>query len=134
MYVVDTNIWLERLLDQARAEEVGRFLADVTPDQLALSDFSLHSIGVVLARLDRSQVFLQFVRDVLLDGDVALVSVLPDAMSRLVEVMRQFRLDFDDAYQYVAAEQRGATLVSFDGDFDGTERGRLTPEQVLTRG
>lgn len=26
MYLVDTNIWLERLLDQERSAEVGRFL------------------------------------------------------------------------------------------------------------
>ena len=26
MYLVDTNIWLERLLDQDKSEEVGRFL------------------------------------------------------------------------------------------------------------
>jgi hypothetical protein len=25
MYLVDTNIWLERLLDQERSEEVGQF-------------------------------------------------------------------------------------------------------------
>nr|HID14904.1 PIN domain-containing protein [Anaerolineae bacterium] len=43
-----------------------------------------------------------------------------------------FRLDFDDAYQYVAAEEYGLTLVSFDTDFDRTERGRKTPAQVLS--
>lgn len=26
MYLVDTNVWLERLLDQARSDEVGQFL------------------------------------------------------------------------------------------------------------
>ena len=26
MYLVDTNIWLERLLDQEKSEEVGNFL------------------------------------------------------------------------------------------------------------
>lgn len=28
-YLLDTNIWLERLLQQAQAENVGRFLAVV---------------------------------------------------------------------------------------------------------
>ena len=40
-------------------------------------------------------------------------------------------LDFDDAYQYVAAETHNLTLVSFDADFDRTERGRKTPADVL---
>ena len=42
-----------------------------------------------------------------------------------------FGLDFDDAYQYVAAELEKAEIVSFDKDFDQTEKGRLTPIQVL---
>jgi predicted nucleic acid-binding protein len=29
----------------------------------------------------------------------------------------------DDAYQYVAAERYDVEIVSFDNDFDGTERG-----------
>lgn len=29
MYLVDTNIWLERLLDQERSDEVARFLDHV---------------------------------------------------------------------------------------------------------
>jgi predicted nucleic acid-binding protein len=36
-----------------------------------------------------------------------------------------------DAYQYIAAEQYDAPLVSFDADFDRTERGRLTPAAAL---
>jgi predicted nucleic acid-binding protein len=40
-------------------------------------------------------------------------------------------LDFDDAYQYLAAEQEQATIVSFDKDFDKTGKGRQTPEQVI---
>jgi len=45
VYLVDTNIWLERLLDQAGSEEVGQFLQRVSNDRLYLSDFTLHSIG-----------------------------------------------------------------------------------------
>lgn len=48
------------------------------------------------------------------------------------QIARLFRLDFDDAYQYVAAEEYGLTLVSFDADFDRTERGRKTPAEVLS--
>ncbi len=40
MYLLDANIWLERLLNQERSEEVKKFL-DVTPDrQLALTEFA----------------------------------------------------------------------------------------------
>lgn len=39
-------------------------------------------------------------------------------------------LDFDDAYQYVAAEKYTLTLISFDTDFDRTERGKKTPGEI----
>jgi len=43
-------------------------------------------------------------------------------------------LDFDDAYQYVAAEKNGLVLVSFDGDLDKTPNGRKTPAQIGAAG
>ena len=43
----------------------------------------------------------------------------------------RFNLDFDDAYQYAVAERYGLTIISFDSDFDRTERGRKTPEELL---
>ena len=45
MYLVDTNVWLERLLDQTRSAEVGQFLGAIASDELLMSDFTLHSIG-----------------------------------------------------------------------------------------
>lgn len=42
-----------------------------------------------------------------------------------------YGLDFDDAYQYAVAEKHNLTLVSFDKDFDRTERGRKTPAEIL---
>ncbi len=45
--------------------------------------------------------------------------------------MEQFTLDFDDAYQYVAAQQSNAVIVSFDKDFDRTDYGRQTPASII---
>lgn len=132
MYLVDTNVWLERLLDQARSDEVGRFLDAVASDELLMSDFTLHSIGIILDRLGQRSALPQFVDDLFVHGEVTLVSVPPEGMGDLVTQMEQFSLDFDDAYQYVAAERSTAVLVSFDGDFDRTERGRRLPVDVLS--
>jgi predicted nucleic acid-binding protein len=133
MYLVDTNIWLERLLDQEQSEAVGLFLNTVDPGDLIVSDFSLHSVGIVLCRLGRAQDYVLFVTDVFLEGGVALVQLDVADMERLVSVMQSFRLDFDDAYQYVLAEKMGATIVSLDTDFDRSERGRIKPEEVVLR-
>ncbi len=45
--------------------------------------------------------------------------------------MRRFNLDFDDAYQYVAAKRNDLLLVSLDADFDRTDLGRKTPADLL---
>ena len=70
MYLVDTNVWLERLLDQTRSEEVGHFLGRISSDQIFMSDFSFHSIGIVMARLNHKEVLLHFVKDAFLDGAI----------------------------------------------------------------
>lgn len=51
----------------------------------------------------------------------------------MTEVMQKFNLDFDDAYQYVAAKEYGLTIVSFDSDFDRTDKGCKTPAQLEGR-
>ena len=66
----------------------------------------------------------------MIQGGVALRNVPPDLMRRLVDVIDAFKLDFDDAYQYVVAERTQATIVSFDKDFDRTSLGRKSPERV----
>jgi predicted nucleic acid-binding protein len=131
MYLVDTNVWLERLLDQERSAEVGQFLSAIASDELLMSDFSLHSIGIILDRLGRRGTWPQFVDDLFVHGEATLVSVPPHAMGDLVAQTDRFNLDFDDAYQCIAAKRSAAVLVSFDGDFDRTEQGRQAPLDVL---
>ena len=99
MYLVDTNVWLERLLDQERSAEVGQFLGAIASDELLMSDFTLHSIGIILDRLGQRGTLPQFVDDLFVDGQVTLVAVSPQAMGHLVAQMERFSLDFDDAYQ-----------------------------------
>jgi len=71
------------------------------------------------------------VKDVLRDTPIVEVRLNHSDLSRLLDVRTRHHLDFDDAYQYVAAEKHNLTLVSFDADFDRTERGRKTPAQML---
>ena len=52
-------------------------------------------------------------------------------MQSIIRAAQRFNLDFDNAYQYAAAEGYDLAIVSFDGDFDRTERGRQTPEAIL---
>lgn len=84
MYLVDTNVWLERLPDQERSEEVGNFLSRPPSERLFITDFALHSIGVVMHRLHRLEALLRFVRDAFLDGAVVLTHLEPEDTQRLL--------------------------------------------------
>lgn len=128
MYLVDTNIWLERLLEQDRSGDVGAFLATTPSDMLFCTDFCYHSIGVILCRLDFSDLFLAFTKDLFYEGGVRLVRLGPGTMEEVVGAMKVYSLDFDDAYQYCAAKNNGFSLVSFDTDLDRTPEGRYEPD------
>ncbi|MGQ9631843.1 MAG: PIN domain-containing protein [bacterium] len=126
MYLLDTSIILELLLDQEKADEVERFLRGTPPEGLHLSEFALYSLGVVLMRRKMHDTFLRSVDDLLVTGGIQLVRLGVEDMQNIVRASRRFSLDFDDAYQYAAAEKYNLTIVSFDSDFDRTERGRKT--------
>jgi predicted nucleic acid-binding protein len=131
MYLLDTNIWLERLLEQKRATEVSRFLEAVPGSELAITDFAFHSIGVIMMKLGKSEALIRFVDDLLGEGEVSLVSLEPHDTRAIADAATTYRLDFDDAYQYTAAEKYDLQLISFDASFDHTSRGRKTPGDIV---
>lgn len=131
MYLIDTNIWLELLLQQDKAGEVSSFFQAADASSLAITDFTLYSIGIILTRLNKYDVFDDFVTDTLEDNSVNRVCLDPSGLKRISSIQKQFNLDFDDAYQYVAATENEMTLVSFDTDFDKTPLGRKTPAEII---
>ena len=126
--LLDTNIFLEVILDQERANEARTLLSEVEGHEFFISDYSLHSIGLLLFRRGKHEVFRQFLKDMILNVGVAVITLSAQEMESLIEVAQRFGLDFDDAYQYAVAERYGLTIVSFDSDFDRTELGLKTPK------
>jgi predicted nucleic acid-binding protein len=132
MYLVDTNVWLEPLLQQERAEEAVQFLTQTPTENLFISDFSFNSVGLILTRRNRRlDLLLDFVRDVFTNGAVGLVRLEPQDTPDIVAAINQFNLDFDDAYQYVATQRNNLVIVSFDNDFNRTPEGRRTPAEII---
>jgi len=131
MFLVDTNVWLELLLDQEKAGEVRQFLQANEARLLSITDFSLYSIGVILTRLKKDNLFEDSLTDTIEDSGVRRIRLDSPDLKQLLVIRQLFSLDFDDAYQYVAAEKYRLTLVSFDSDFDRTERGGKFPSQLL---
>jgi len=129
--LVDTNIFIEVLLNQASAGDARTFLENRKGHELYISDFALHSIGLLLFRHKQHQVFRQFLQDVIDRSGVGLVSLNALEIDAVVGTAAEFNLDFDDAYQYSAAMKHGLVIVSFDADFDRTTEGRLLPTDAL---
>jgi predicted nucleic acid-binding protein len=116
MFLVDTNVFLEILLGQAKKESCKKFLDD-NIGNLNITDFSLHSIGVILFRYDKEGIFQNFVEDVI--PNVRLLSLPIKMYGEVINASRSLNLDFDDAYQYNIAKYHGLKVVTMDKDFEG---------------
>lgn len=130
-YLVDTNIWLERLLDQEKSEVVFKFLNTVSNNQIFISDFTVHSIGVILSRLNKLNTLDKFIRDLFTHGQVEQVFLSPENILDLTSNIKTFNLDFDDAYQLTLSQKYGLTIVTFDKDFNAKGIAKMSPEEVL---
>ena len=106
------------------------FLQTYNAHVLAITDFSLYSIGLILTRLEKDGVFEDFLSDTLEDSGIMKICLVNSDLIHLLSIRQRYQLDFDDAYQYTAAEKHDLAIVSFDNDFDQTELGRLTPGQA----
>ena len=129
--LVDTNIFLEILLEQNRAEEAKDLLRKVDQHDFFISDFALHSVGLLLLRQRKPEIFRQFLSDLISNAGIIQLGLSPSEMEQVIEAAASFRLDFDDAYQYAVAERYELAIVSFDSDFDRTTQGRVQPGAII---
>ena len=129
MILLDTNIFLEILLEQDKAEDATDFISGKQSRDLFMSDFTLHSIGVILfsSRINRKNLFVEFVEDTIIHGGIRVIPLSPLDMESMRSFSRQFNLDFDDAYQYTVCKNYDLELASYDSDFDKTDLTRIEP-------
>lgn len=114
MILADTNIFLEILLKQDKKEDCKDFLDQNTGD-IFISDFSLHSVGVVCFRKKKEEIFQKFVDDILPQIDFLTLPI--DEYSEVIENKKKFNLDFDDSYQYTIAKRFDLKIATMDKDF-----------------
>ena len=100
IFLVDTNVWLELLLAQEKAEEVKEFLQTVEAASLAISEFSLYSIGIILSRFKKDELFKEFLSDTIEEAKVVRICLKVKELKEIPSIRQQYKLDFDDAYQY----------------------------------
>ncbi len=131
-YLVDTNVWLERLLDQEKSATASEFLKSTPTDSLFVSDFSIHSIGVILSRLKKYEILKKFINDLFLNGQIELLTLDPIDLLDVIENIKKHKLDFDDSYQFSIAQKFNLTIVTFDKDFNVKGIKKSTPEEINT--
>ena len=133
MYLVDTNIWLEVLLEQDKKHDAHGFLTDTDPSYLNITDFTIYSIGIILSKLGELELLEKFYEDIIYESDVNIINLANTDMFKIINFEKKYGLDFDDSYQYVSAKEYDLKIVSFDSDFDNTDIGRITPTDALKK-
>lgn len=114
MYLIDTNIFLEILLKQDKSEACKTFL-DKNKDAINISDFTLHSIGVILFRQNEEQIFLKFISDILPKSN--LLTLPKKNYEEIINIKSEIGLDFDDSYQYIVCKHYNLKFITMDQDF-----------------
>ena len=129
MILVDTNVFLEYLLDRRNADDCGRLLGKLSAGEVegVVTRYSLHSIEAVyrspllggfLANIDRSLGL--YVRDTSTAEEIEVAAL-----------SGKIGLDYDDSLQYYVAKKLGAEkIVSYDRHFDGLDIPRAEPRDV----
>jgi len=118
MFLVDTNIFLEILLRQDKKESCKKFLKN-NIGNLNLTDFSLHSVGVILFKYGKENIFQKFVEDVI--PNIKLLSLPIGLYKEVINASKSLNLDFDDAYQYSTAKYYGLRVATMDKNFEKVE-------------
>ncbi len=114
MYLIDTNIFLEVLLKQEHSNKCKTFL-DENIGTLSISDFSIHSIGIILFNYKEENIFFRFIEDIV--SNVNTLSLPTEYYKNVIETRKEYFLDFDDSYQFNLAKVNNLSLVTLDKDF-----------------
>lgn len=120
MHLIDTNIFLEILLKQERSSKAKELLASINTEQIFISDFSLYSIGIILNKLNRMNSFELFLKGIIIDV-IPILSLNSEDLLNINTITKDYKLDFDDAYQYLIAKKNNLGIITFDKDFSRTD-------------
>ena len=104
MYLIDTNIFLEVLLDREKREECERFLKKIENGEIfgIVTSFTLHSIAIILEKLGSLEDYKKFLE--IIKGFISLViySTNPEDEIKICEIAEKYNLTFDDALHYMS--------------------------------
>ena len=113
-FLFDTNIFLEILLDQDKKSLAKKVLTD-NIKEIFISDFSLHSIGIILLKQKKFVVFNAFLSDIV--PHATILSLPKNKYTDLNVFSEKHSMDFDDSYQVLTAKEYNLDIITMDEDF-----------------
>jgi predicted nucleic acid-binding protein len=84
-------------------------------DKISISDFSLHSIGVILYRYKKKEIFKEFIQDIL--SEIKILNLPSQEYAIFTNTTQLPNLDFDNLYQYSIAKYYDLEIVTMNSDF-----------------
>ncbi len=132
-YLIDTNVFLELLLNRAFKNDCARLLKEIEIGNLEayVSSFSIHSIEVILSNFNKQEELKIFLTSII---DFEGLFVYSTNLEEELEVIEEMEkgLDFDDALQSFITKKLKASIISFDKHFDKIKGlKRVTPADIL---
>lgn len=134
MILIDTNIFLEYLLAQEKAEECFKAIETIidTDINAVISSFSLHSIEVIMLRSGLSNKLREFLGVISEIQYIKVYNTTPEEDIEILDLMKVSKLDFDDTIQLYIAKKLNALLLTLDRHFDNiTEVKVIKPWEII---
>ena len=134
-FLIDTNIFLEFLLEQERTKECIALMRLIERGSRTayVTSFTLHGIEVILDRLKKTRELERFLDRVVNAKGLTVYPTSPEEEKAAIGFEKKFSLDFDDALHYYVARTLDLTLISFDRDFDRTDIKREESAAILEK-
>lgn len=131
MILLDTNIFLELLLDQKRATECEELLQLISKGktEAAVTHFAVHAVEAAIGDPKSLATFLGNLEH---SAGLSIYDTnLSDEMAAAL-ITQKIGLDFNHTLQYYVAKKLGVdALVSFDKHFDKVDIRRIEPRDLL---
>lgn len=133
MYLVDTNIFLEVLLQGSRKDECKSFLNLLKDGKKGglVTDFAVHSIIVIMGSQNKFCELKIFLSSLTAYKGLHVYNTTIADEIRAAEIATELELDMDDAIQYSIAQTTNAeAIISFDKHFDNLKILRMEPQHT----
>lgn len=118
MYLFDTNIFLEILLNQEHAEGCYKRIEDLNDNESGwMTSFSLHAIEAIIGKTKKSKILSKFLMTIETHPFLYVYATILEEELEISKIMNSKQLDFDDSLQYYVAKKKSLILVTLDKDF-----------------